>query len=115
MTHVEQPMAGDVVVRMAGRGAKPAYLVRTVPGPDQLGCAARAATERFALGYAKLGGVNVWFQEETGGFTLIAQFRKPAFEQPNTAGGLAWGHATTAASVPHETANPRSRIAQRAT
>jgi len=82
MTFAGAPGNGDVVIRIGGHGAAPAFLVRAVPGPDQYGCATRAEAARLARSYAEHAGVNLWFAASPNRFTLLARFRAPARPMP---------------------------------
>ena len=66
---------GDIVVHRCQQGAIPAFAVRAVPGPDQLGCATRAKADELARSYAEHAGVDAWFQDSTNAVTLLARFR----------------------------------------
>jgi hypothetical protein len=72
------PETGDVVIHSSGTHVTPSFTIRVVPGPDQIGCATRAEAERMARSCAKQSGVNLWFSEGQGGFTLLAGFRRAA-------------------------------------
>jgi len=75
------PETGDVVIQSSGNDATPLYAICAVPGPTQSGCATRPEAERMARSCAKRSGVNLWFSESPGGFTLLARFRGVARQQ----------------------------------
>lgn len=70
------PEHGDVVIHGAHDGTALAYLVRAVPGPDQLSCATRAEAKRLAGAYAAHARVNVWMAQTSNVFTLVARCRR---------------------------------------
>ena len=72
------PETGDVVIHSSGSHATPSYAICAVPGPDQFGCVTREEAERVARACAKQCGVDMWFSEGPGGFTLLARFRRAA-------------------------------------
>src|SRR4029079_11320492 len=76
------PEPGDVVIHSGESDATPSYALYAVPGPDQFGCATREDAERMARSCAKRSGVNLWFSEVPGGFTLLARCRRAARGQP---------------------------------
>lgn len=80
------PEDGDLVIRPADSGTAVAYLVRAVPGPDQLTCATRAEAEQVAGSYAAHAGVNVWLARTATAFTLVSRSRGSALERPRVAG-----------------------------
>jgi hypothetical protein len=68
---------GDVVVRASSPDALPAYVLRAVPGPDQVGCATLVEATRLARAYGRYAGVNAWVQNVDGSkpCLLVAHFR----------------------------------------
>ena len=80
MSFAGLPVDGDLVIRAGGTDVEPLFVVRTIPGPDQFGCATRAKAARMARTYAEHARVNVWFVESgsAGGLTLLARFRRTA-------------------------------------
>jgi hypothetical protein len=52
------PLDGDVVVREEARGTECIYVLRTLPGPDQLVLASYELAARHALAFAKRHHVN---------------------------------------------------------
>jgi len=78
------PETGDVVIHSTRSHATSSYAIHAVPGPDQFGCATREEAERVARSCAKRCGVNLWFSEGPGGFTLLARFRRARGQRRRT-------------------------------
>jgi hypothetical protein len=76
MALVKVPEGGDVVISTRGPDVHPAYALRSVAGPDQLGCATRAEVEKMARGFAEHARVNVWLAGAPNEFTLLVCFRE---------------------------------------
>ena len=66
---------GDVVVRANDGDVGPAFVVRAAPGPDQIGCATRAAAVLLARAYATQMGVDAWTEDRAGATTIVARGR----------------------------------------
>ncbi len=75
MIKSDQVQPGDVVVRKSEVGHLPAYVLSTIPGPDQIGCATHALATRLARGYGEHVGVDVWDVDAEKTVTAVAQFR----------------------------------------
>ena len=76
---------GDVLIHRGNPETEPAFVLLSVPGPDQFGCATGAEAERLARSYAAHAGVNVWSAASPNELTLIACFRRSTRHTPPSA------------------------------
>lgn len=72
-----QMEAGDVVVRASGGRVGPAFVLRTIPGPNQVGFATLVEATNAARAYGEHAVVNAWVENVNGTMPslLVARFR----------------------------------------
>jgi hypothetical protein len=69
------PQDGDIVIRQEMRDGTPAFMLRTVPGADQVVLRTRDAAMAQATAFARRYGVRVWLTIGESDFKLVEDFR----------------------------------------
>lgn len=72
------PQDGDVVIRRERRDAGWAFVLRTLPGPDQYTLPGQGAAVDAAIHVAMRERVCVWIVDANGSSTLLNDFRLDA-------------------------------------
>ena len=73
--HDTVPREGDIVIRRERRAELWAFVMCTVPGPDQFTLPTRDAAVAAAAAVARREQVCVWLADPNGAFTLLNDFR----------------------------------------
>ena len=81
------PRNGDILIRRERRDEAWAFVMCTLPGPDQFTLPTRDAATAAAVAVARREQVCVWLADASGAFTLLNDFRgiPPRMPQPNNA------------------------------
>lgn len=69
------PENGDILIRCDGPDAKCSFVVSSIRGPDQFGCATLTEAVRMASSYAEHAGVNVWLAPFGNVFTPLIRLQ----------------------------------------
>jgi hypothetical protein len=69
------PEEGDVVIRHYERDGRSAFVLHTVPGPEQCVICSRDDAVRQAVVFAKRERVRVWSTDDGAGAILLKDFR----------------------------------------
>lgn len=69
------PLDGDIVIRRVHRADGAAFVLRTLPGPDQYTLPTQGAAVAAAIQVAMRERVCVWIVDANGSSTLLNDFR----------------------------------------